>query len=168
MQPTFTEYRRIYKMRAVLKICEGTYSNYDCIENVITYISDRNNVLLYGQGCSDVPEIAINNFYDVNAFYNSKGIRKLRHFIVSFKVYREIDDVVINQFANYAASYYSTEYQIFYGIMNDNGHIHIHFCQNMTNFRNGSKFPRSLEEKRQFLTYLNNFPNIEVISNNFY
>lgn len=168
MQPTFTEYRRIYVMRAVLKICEGTYSNYDCIENVITYISERDEVLLFGQGCSGVPEIAINDFYDINDFYCPKGTRKLRHFIVSFKVYREINDMVINRFANYAASYYSAEYQIFYGIMNDNGHIHIHFCQNMTNFRNGSKFPRSLEEKRQFLAYLNNFPNIEVTSNDFY
>lgn len=155
-------------MRARLEIFKGAYANHDCIENVINYISDREDVLLFGQGCSSIPETAIENFYNINTFYQPKGTRYLRHFVISFKVNRDLNNPLIIQFANYAANYYSSEYQIFYGIMNDNGHIHIHFCQNMTNYRNGSKFPRSLEEKLNFLNYLNNFPGIEVTSNNFY
>lgn len=127
----------------ILKVVPGSYSNKDVLHLLIEeYIYPK--ALLIG-GLAVDPAHAVEQMQVTKAVWNKTDGKQLRHFIVSFSSY-ESEKIQhakeLNSLAYSICNYYAYEYQIVFGI-HDNGHYHIHFCQNTVNYMTGKKYAQS-------------------------
>lgn len=154
---------------------KGTYKNINAVGNVIHYITrtrineTRRNEL-FGFGAMGVttymsPEEMIRQFCYVQNLYciNQRGGRRVYH------EFYLLDEKEINCFGNnleylhrFAMDccrvYFSLGFQVVYSIHYDyEKKMHIHFCVNTINYRNGKKWhdnKASLEERNKYFIQL--------------
>ena len=87
-----------------------------------------------------------------NLYMNNSG-RRLRHTILSFAPEENILPQEADEIAGEIMAYYSG-HQMISAVHEDKDHVHVHFVMNITDFRDGSKYPSSKEayyaEQRHF------------------
>lgn len=96
------------------------------------------------------PNVELDKAFDqmmlVKEYYNKTGGRMIRHFWVSFPkqfCYTFVDCYYIGW---RISEYYSSHYQIIFGVHEDTENIHIHFAMNTVRFIDGKKYAEGYED----------------------
>ena len=149
-------------MQTIIKVVNKNYKTQNDLENLIGYVlrikpSDRHRCSCGGFGAGTIT--AYEEMVKVQNHYGKTEDRLARHFIVSFNDSFYIDSETAVRLAYKIALYYSSKYQIIFGVHEDTGHIHIHFVLNTVSFVNGLKFSESPSEFAKFKGYVENIVN---------
>ena len=121
----------------LIKMINNSYSNKGALHNVLSYII--RNASIYG-GLAVDPDYAEFQMQLVKElFYKTEG-RQVRHFIVAFDEYEDVDLGGIYQLAQKIALYYANRYQIIFGIHMNTENIHIHFALNTVSYIDGRMY----------------------------
>ena len=138
----------------ILKVAEGDYLNKDALEQVIhNYVFPRS--LLTG-GLSIDPIYAASQMHMVKDVTGQTDGRQLHHFILSFSDFEsaKIDSANDLLYTAYrVCEYFSTEYQIVFGIHN-NGKYHIHFVMNNISFVSGKRYSPNNSDYNNLALYI--------------
>lgn len=128
---------------AYAKEVKGEYLNCNSVENAINYICDPIKTPSgYIGGLSVIttsPEDVIMQFKTVKELFHKEEGRQVRHFVVAFSPYQQIQDEKLCVMAMMIAGYYAESYQIVFAIHEDRIYQHIHFIMNTVSFRDGKK-----------------------------
>ena len=138
----------------VVKIVDGQYVNDDAVDAVIGYIGrEGNNHNIGGTGFWPINMCgALDCFKKVQQAYDVTQGRHLWHIIISPDstwFFKENDLIIIS---DRICNYFSSEYQVFFGIHSDERYLHIHLAINSVNYRNGKRLKFiDIEELRAFV-----------------
>lgn len=128
----------------LVKIVNGEYRNKDAVSNVIHYITDPEKTGHYigaiGVNPYDPQKMVDQMILVKKAFGKEKGHRNVRHFIVSFDKKSHITPEEARWIAEDVAGFYSSRYQICYGVHLNTDDLHIHFALNTVSFIDGKLF----------------------------
>lgn len=141
----------------------GKYHDNNSYYDVINYIISEEKTphqFIGGYGVN-LNQAAYEMDYLAKVYGKESGIR-LRHFILSFSP-EEVKYGGIKKFealykiGQYAALFYSDEYQIVFAVHEDKDHPHIHFVMNTTNYRTGAKYQGDKKDYYAFQNYIDDF-----------
>lgn len=121
------------------------YCDPKAVENVIDYIAKEAKTKGYYGGylCSNDPNEAINDFWEVKEQYDECNGKKLRHLIVDFGKRVGRDEAL--DYARKLAETYMPEYQSFFGVHYEHQRTHLHFAVNTIGCTSGERLKCSKE-----------------------
>lgn len=116
-----------------IEVTNGTYENEDAYSNLISYITNQEYILskhyFGGYGIfPQLPDIAINQFYESKTNSNFKSERNIWHFFISYSTIQNAN--IIMQHALNISSLFAPNYQIFYALHEHQQRPHVHFAVN--------------------------------------
>lgn len=167
----------------ILKIANNSGKYHDANSNydLIHYIANPYKTIhgLYGGlAVSNNPLHAVLQMYMLRNAWGKFDCVQIRHMILSFSenelsVNNPEHVKLLNQIAIQTAAYYSSAYQIFYGIHENTNQLHIHFAMNMLNYHTGMQYSGKKKDLYGFLSHINNVLaqynlSVEYVSNSDY
>lgn len=138
------------------------YMHENAVIAVILYIADEQQTRKHygGVGCSNEPELAIEDFYSVHENVPERYFQRVKHYSINFK--ELVDRNKAEEYARKIAEFFAPDFQVFYGIHVKNHRTHIHFCVNTINCNDYSMMPLDFEYSQKFFQYIQS---IGVLSN---
>lgn len=85
--------------------------------------------------------------------YVKRANRRIYHYIVSFPL--SVDDTnCVKLVAMEIADIFSGQYQVYYGVHEDEAHLHIHYAINAVSYVDGKKWHKSRKEIEKLETQM--------------
>ena len=143
----------------LVKIVNGEYKNRDALSNVIHYITNPEKTEHYigaiGVNPYDPQKMVDQMLLVKKVFGKEDGHRNVRHFIISFDKKDHITPEEAQWIAEDVARFYSSRYQICYGVHLNTDDLHIHFALNTVSFIDGKLFSEGWMELERLKRYVN-------------
>lgn len=122
---------------AIIKVCDGEYTNDNAIERTIEYIyrlNNNRNLPPYCYGIfPPVYENMIREFQYVRTVQNNVPDRKVWHLVLSFP--EEMNrQYFYSSFADKIATLFRNAYMLCYAFHNDTENFHVHFIISATSY----------------------------------
>ncbi|EOS69473.1 hypothetical protein C818_02254 [Lachnospiraceae bacterium MD308] len=126
--------------RVVIRIPDGTYENYNAVDNVIAYILRLDNIRLvggYGIILTNAKDI-IRQFYKVKYYYGKTDGKQIRHYIFSVEKTLYFSPWQVKELGYLLGLYFGNEHQVVFAVHDDSRHLHIHMGINTVAYTNGA------------------------------
>lgn len=148
----------------IIKFVKESYARDKDIRNLLCYIAGecdgKKERTRYcgGEGVSTEPGEAARQMIHVQKSYKKaaqrcgkKTCRRMYHYVVSFPL--SMDDTnCVKLAAAEIADIFSEKYQVYYGVHEDEAHLHIHYAINAVSYVDGRKWHKSKKELRELET----------------
>ncbi len=144
-------------MGIIVKFVKEPYGRDRDILQLFRYIAgecDGKERMRYccGEGVSRKPEKAARQMIKIQKFYKKeaqnfgkKAGRRIYHYVVSFP--SAVDDAnCVKLAAIEIAEIFSGQYQVYYGVHEDEANLHIHFAINAVSYADGKKWHKKRRE----------------------
>lgn len=142
----------------IIKLVKEPYGRDKDIQNLFCYIAgecdskEEHTRYCCGEGGPLAPGKAARRMISVQKSfgkarrkYGKKASRRIYHYIVSFPL--SMDDAnCVKLVAMEIADIFSGQYQVYYGIHEDEAHLHIHYAINAVSYVDGKKWHKSRKE----------------------
>lgn len=133
------------------------YHDDRALHDVISYCAqaDKTEGLVGAMGVSPNPDWAIMQMQIVQSCFGKRDGVPLRHFVISFGEWDQIQPLSAFALGQKIAEYYGWQYQIIFGVHTDTENLHIHFVMNTVSYIDGKKYPGDKRDYYEFLQYAN-------------
>lgn len=154
----------MWEIMCFAKLVPGDYSNEDAVEREINYIYNPSHATSGYYGGVAVsylnPEITIEQFKAVKRIYHKEDGRQIKHLVVSFAKNEHVSAKKALEIGYIIAEYFNNRYQIYFGVHENEEHIHIHFGINTVSYIDGKKYsagPYEQDEIRKYIEAVTGF-----------
>lgn len=151
----------------VLKIITDSEADNSYLLNCVNYVTGGHTVANCFGGMNICPQQAYMQMMAVKEYYGKTSGNQLVHFIISLDK-KVFDSEIALNIAYDAAKYYSSRYQIVFGVHRDsrtrrNGrsssYLHIHMIMNSVSFVDGKKYAENKGANYDFVDHLKRVTN---------